>query len=111
MKFIIFLALIGFAAAHHGHHSSNNNNNGGLAAMTAPVVNGAVDPLTTGVGRGVAGAAKGTAQTADLFGDAIAELFHMLGGVAANAEQGGGVAVANVAPAVQGTVVAVQNPK
>ncbi|KAH7075294.1 hypothetical protein BKA62DRAFT_803800 [Auriculariales sp. MPI-PUGE-AT-0066] len=51
---------------------------GGLAALTEPAVNGVIDPLTTGVGRGVAGAAGGTQQTSDLLGDAVAELFHVL---------------------------------
>ena len=39
--------------------------------MTAPLVEGVANPLTTGVGRGVAGAASGTQQFADLLGDAI----------------------------------------
>ena len=40
--------------------------------MTEPAIEGVVNPLTTGVGRGVAGAAAGTQQTADLLGDAVA---------------------------------------
>ena len=39
--------------------------------MTRPVVEGVVNPLATGVGRGVAGAAAGTQQSADLLGDAL----------------------------------------
>ncbi|KAF8924480.1 hypothetical protein BGZ47_003983 [Haplosporangium gracile] len=93
-------------AAPVGH---DDDNDGGLAALTEPAVMGLANPLTTGVGRGVAGAAAGTQQTADLLGDAVSELLHVLGGVAANTEQGAGVAVANAAPAVQGTVRALQN--
>ena len=84
--------------------SSVDSSVSGLLALTTPAVNGIVDPLATGVGRGVAGAAGGTAQVFGLLGDAMASLLHVVGGVAANAEQGAGVAVANVAPAVQGTV-------
>ena len=40
--------------------------------MTAPLVEGVVNPLDKGVGRGVAGAAAGTQQFADLLGDAAA---------------------------------------
>ena len=87
---------------------SDGSSSGGLEALTEPVVMGAVNPLTTGVGRGVAGAAEGTQQFANLLGAAAATLFQVIGGVAANTEQGAGVAVANVAPAVQGTVRAIQ---
>lgn len=59
--------------------------------------------------RGVAGAAAGTQQTADLLGDAIATLLHTTGGILRNAEQGAGVAVANGASVVQGTIEALQN--
>jgi len=90
---------------------SDSDNEGGLEALTAPLVDGVANPLTTGLGRGVAGAAAGTQQTADLLGDAIAALFHVIGGVAANTEQGAGVAVANAASAVQDTVSAIQNNK
>ena len=84
--------------------SSVDSSVSGLLALTAPAVNGIVDPLATGVGRGVAGAAGGTAQFLGLLGDAMVSLLHVGGGFAANAEQGAGVAVANAAPAVQGTV-------
>ncbi|KAJ3495971.1 hypothetical protein NLG97_g3005 [Lecanicillium saksenae] len=87
----------------------NQARQNGLSALVDPVVMGAANPLETGVGRGVAGAAGGTQQVTDLLGDAVAELFHVATGVAANTEQGAGVAVANAAPAVQGTVEAVQN--
>ena len=40
--------------------------------MTEPLVEGVANPLDKDVGRGVAGAAAGTQQTADLLGDAIA---------------------------------------
>ena len=40
--------------------------------MTEPLVEGVANPLTTGAGRGVAGAAAGTQQFADLLGDAAA---------------------------------------
>ena len=43
----------------------------GLTALTRPLDEGVANSLTTGVGRGVAGAAAGTQQTADLAGDAI----------------------------------------
>ena len=76
----------------------------GLEALTAPAINGVVNPLSTGIGRGVAGAAAGTQQAADLLGDAADTLFHTLGGIAGNAEDGASVAVANAAPGVQGTV-------
>ncbi|GJJ77573.1 hypothetical protein EMPS_09932 [Entomortierella parvispora] len=81
----------------------------GLEDLTRPAVEGVVNPLGTGVGRGVAGAAAGTQQTADLLGDAIDTLLHTLGGIAGNADQGAGVAVANAAPAVQSTVHAIQH--
>ena len=40
--------------------------------MTRPAIEGVVNPLGQGLGGGVAEAASGTQQTADLFGDAIA---------------------------------------
>ncbi|KAG0335448.1 hypothetical protein BG004_008439 [Podila humilis] len=65
---------------------------------------GVVNPLTTGLGRGVAGAARGTKATADLLGEAVAQLFHNIGGLAANAEQGAGQPVVYAGSAVEGTV-------
>ena len=72
---------------------------------------GVANPLLAGAGRGVAGAAAGTQQTADAAGDAIDTLLHTLGGVSGSAEQGAGVAAVNAGPAVQGTVHQLQNDK
>ncbi|KAG0166959.1 hypothetical protein DFQ28_006792 [Apophysomyces sp. BC1034] len=82
---------------------------GGVKSLTEPAVQGVANPLGTGVGRGVAGAAGGTQQAADLFGDALDVLAHTLGGIAANTEQGAGVAVANAGNAVQNTVSEIQS--
>ncbi|KAF9069734.1 hypothetical protein BDP27DRAFT_1363088 [Rhodocollybia butyracea] len=79
------------------HHRRSSSNNGGLEALTEPLVSGAVNPLTTGVGRGVAGAAHGTAQFTDLLGAAMAALMQSIGSLAAHTEQGAGVAVTNAA--------------
>ncbi len=103
------LLAAGAASAAPASSSAHGPDDGGLEALTQPVVQGVANPLTTGVGRGVAGAAGGTQQTADLLGEAIDALMHTLGGVAANTEQGTGVAVANAAPAVQDTVHALQH--
>jgi len=82
----------------------DEKHDGGLAGLTAPAVEGVVEPLSTGFGRGVAGAAAGTQQTADILGDAMENLLHTLGGVAGNVEEGAGVAVANAGNAAQDTV-------
>ncbi|KIM95088.1 hypothetical protein OIDMADRAFT_184186 [Oidiodendron maius Zn] len=79
----------------------HKRDDGVLADLMEPVVDGVANPLTAGLGRGVAGAAAGTQQPADLLGDAGDTLLHTLGGIAGNTEQGAGVAVANAAPAVQ----------
>ena len=91
-----------------GHATRTKYARGGIKSLTKPVVIGVANPLDQGLGRGVAGAASGTHQVADLLGDAIdvvcpllpephktyfdrdlaSQLFHTLGGVAANAEQG-----------------------
>ncbi len=90
-------------------YAAHNDDNDGLEALTRPVVMGVANPLTTDVGRGVAGTTKGTQHNVDLLGDAIATLMHTLDGIAANTEQGTGVAVANTAPAVQDTVQAIHH--
>lgn len=84
----------------------DDDDDGGIAVLTNPaqVVMGVANPLLTGSGKGITGAAAGTAQTTDLIGDAGADLLHTFGGISGNVEQGTGVAVANVAPAIQGTV-------
>ena len=89
----------------------------GLTALTNPLVQGLVNPLTLGVGKGVAGAAS-TQQFADLLGQALAmvcslfpepdnmyfdcdlalQIMHTLGGIAANTEQGVCVLFLKISP-------------
>ncbi|KAG0166656.1 hypothetical protein DFQ28_008607 [Apophysomyces sp. BC1034] len=98
----VLLAVTVRAAPVEQHH-----NVAVKAATENPVIQ-VLNPLAAGVGSGVTGAAAPTQQVADLADDAVATLFDLLGGLAANAEQGIGVATANVAPAVQGTVQSLQ---
>ncbi|KAF7976529.1 hypothetical protein HWV62_6357 [Athelia sp. TMB] len=56
---------------------------GGVESLTRPIVDGIANPLNGGIGRGVAGAAAGTQQTAD---HAVDTLIHTLGGILGNAE-------------------------
>lgn len=84
----------------HTREHDDDDDDGGLDSLVKPVLEGVASPIFEGAGRGVAGAAAGTSQIFDFIG----EILQTLGGVAANAEQGAGVALTNAAPAVQGTV-------
>jgi len=89
---VVLTRTLGSAAPVPQHDDDDDDD--GLDAVLAPIVGGVVAPLTSGIGRGVAGLGAGGDQS----------LADLLGQLLADAIQGTGVAVANVAPAVQDTV-------
>ncbi|KAF9067506.1 hypothetical protein BDP27DRAFT_1422800 [Rhodocollybia butyracea] len=80
-----------------------------LNNLTKPAVMGVGNPLLTGAGRGIAGSAKGIVVANQLLGTLSSVLFGLLGRLAAHVAQGGGVAVANLAPVVQKTIKRIQH--
>ena len=76
---IIFLSRTITSAAPVPRHDDDDNY-GSIHDIINPLVDGILNPLLIGAGKGVAGAAAGTVQIADLGGDTVSALAHIVGG-------------------------------